>query len=180
MEGNQLNQPLDKFHAPGRVIHHCGTKQGLWIPPLVQKMWYVHKPGGGVCGVPRYHNVLDGSRAQAPPSSRHHQVCSSSDGFGAQYLVLENVYTFNYLVKIISIYDSNWPMVDQNLQRAWRKWGRFSHLVCQEGDDTRKSGIFYAVVQSVLIFGSESWVVAPCILWDMRSIHNWVMQWISG
>ena len=37
-----------------------------------------------------------------------------------------------------------------------------------------------AVVQSVLILGSDSWVVTPNIMRFLGSLHNWVAQWTSG
>ena len=56
-----------------------------------------------------------------------------------------------------------------------------SCLLGQEGDDTRASGVFYvAVVQSILIFGSDSWVIMPCIMQALGSLYNWVIRKISG
>ena len=65
------------------------------------------------------------------------------------------MYTFKYLVRIMYFDNSNWPAVSQNFQRAQRKWGRFSRMLFQEGDDIINSSMFYMeVVQYVLLFGS--------------------------
>ena len=83
--------------------------------------------------------------------------------------------TFKYLVLMLYFDDSDWNVVGRDLQIAWRKKGRFSQLLGREGDDTRTSGRFYVVVfQSVLIFGSESWVITPRILQALGSLHNWL------
>ena len=80
---------------------------------------------------------------------------------------------------MLSFDDSDWPSIVSNLQIARRKWVRFSCMLGQERANTRKSGRFYvAVVQSVLIFVSESWVTTPRILWVLGSLHNWVAWWI--
>ena len=36
--------------------------------------------------------------------------------------VLEKVDTFKYLERMMKFYDSDWPVVDRNLQREHRKW----------------------------------------------------------
>ena len=36
--------------------------------------------------------------------------------------VLEKLYTFKYLDRMISFYDSDWPVVDCNLERYQSKW----------------------------------------------------------
>ena len=54
-------------------------------------------------------------------------------------------------------------------------------MLVREGVDTGMSGIFYVtMVQSELLFGSETWVVTPCILRMMGSLHNWAAHRISG
>ena len=61
--------------------------------------------------------------------------------------------------------NSDWPVVVSNLQRSQRKWGRFSLMLVWDYNYTRTYDIFYVeVFQSVLHFGSESWVIIPRIL----------------
>ena len=51
----------------------------------------------------------------------------------------------------------------------------------KKGADTRTYGRFYvAVVQSVLILGSDLWVVTPNIMRLLGSLCNWVAQQITG
>ena len=78
---------------------------------------------------------------------------------------------------MLSFDDIDRTSIVRNLQRARRKWGIFSHLSVQEGNDTRNSGRFdVAVFQSILIFGLDSWVITPRILWELGRLHNWVAQ----
>ena len=54
-------------------------------------------------------------------------------------------------------------------------------MLVQDGADPRTSGGFYVtVVLSVLLFGSETWVVTPHILRAVGSLHNRAAHWISG
>ena len=40
--------------------------------------------------------------------------------------------------------------------------------------------LYVEVVQSILLFVSEVWMVTPYILRVMWSLRNWVARWISG
>ena len=49
-----------------------------------------------------------------------------------------------------------------NLSKERKSWGRLSRILCREGVDARVSGNFFkAVVQAVLLFGAETWVITP-------------------
>ena len=51
-----------------------------------------------------------------------------------------------------------------NLQKASRIWYCLSSILGREGSNPKTSGNFYlAVVQVILIFGLEMWVVTPRI-----------------
>ena len=56
--------------------------------------------------------------------------------------------------------DDNWPAVAGNLSKARKSWGRMQGILRREGATPRISGNFFkAVVQQVLLFGAETWVV---------------------
>ena len=58
--------------------------------------------------------------------------------------------------------DDDWPAVAGNLAKAWKSWGIMQGILIREGATTRISGnLFKAVVQQVLLFGAETWVVTP-------------------
>ena len=69
---------------------------------------------------------------------------------------------FWYLGQMLSSTDNDWKEVELNLQRERGKWGRLKKILVREGADKRTAGRFYvAVVQAVLLFGSETWVLTP-------------------
>ena len=52
----------------------------------------------------------------------------------------------------------------RNLSRARAVWKRMTRILSREGAEPRVSGfLFKAMVQAVLVFGSETWVVTPCM-----------------
>ena len=58
--------------------------------------------------------------------------------------------------------DDDWTAVAGNLAKARRSWGRLQRILGREGATPRVSGYFFkAVVQQVLLFGAETWVVTP-------------------
>ena len=76
--------------------------------------------------------------------------------------------------------DSEYNYIVSKLHKVRRKRRRFSCLLGLEGGGIRTSGRFYvAVVQSILVFGSELWVIMPLIMKAMRSLHNQVAHRIS-
>ena len=81
------------------------------------------------------------------------------EAYGEQ---LELVPRFTYLGRVITAGDDDWPAVAGNLQKARRSWGRLQRILRREGATPRISGSFFkAVVQQVLLFGAETWVVTP-------------------
>ena len=44
--------------------------------------------------------------------------------------------------------------------KVQKSWGRLTRILSREGSDKRVSGTFFkAVVQQVLLFGAETWVL---------------------
>ena len=72
--------------------------------------------------------------------------------------------TFKYLGLVMTAGDDDWPSVAVKLVKAWKSWGRLSRNLSWEGADKRVLGNFFkAVVQVVLLFGVETWVLTPRI-----------------
>ena len=81
------------------------------------------------------------------------------EAYGGQ---LEVVDSFTYLGRVMTAGDDDWPAVAGNLKKARRSWGRLSRILGREGATARISGMFFkSVVQQVLLFGAETWVVTP-------------------
>ena len=86
----------------------------------------------------------------------------SSRTFNDYRRPLEMVPSFKYLGRVQSAADEDWPAVIHNIAKAQTVWRRMSRILSREGVRPRVSGfLFKAVVQSVLIFGAEMWVVTP-------------------
>ena len=77
--------------------------------------------------------------------------------------------------------DDDWPAVIAHLQKARKSWARLSRILGRDGADTRTSGRFYlAIVQAVLRFGAETWVLTPRIGRLLGVFHHRVARRISG
>ena len=73
--------------------------------------------------------------------------------------------SFKYLGRVLHQPYKDLPAVFRNIWRARQVWGRLGKLLRREGADPIISSKFYlAVVQAVLIFGSETWLVTAGIL----------------
>ena len=87
---------------------------------------------------------------------------STERAFEAYGDQLESVPRFTYLGSVMTAGDDNWPAVAGNLAKERRSWGRLQRILGREGATARISGAFFkAVVQQVLLFGAETWVVTP-------------------
>ena len=82
--------------------------------------------------------------------------------FSAYGRPLEMVNSFKYRGGVILAMDDNWMVVVRNLAQGKTVWRRISRIFSREGATPWVSGLFFkAVIQAVLIFGAETWVVTP-------------------
>ena len=73
---------------------------------------------------------------------------------------IEGVETFKYPGRMLDRSDDKWPALRQNVGKAHIVWSRLGKLLRREGVDSQMSAMFYrAVLQAVLIFGEETWVL---------------------
>ena len=94
---------------------------------------------------------------------------------------LGEVPLFKYLGRTLSSSENDSPAVEQNLQKSQGEWGRLEEILGREGVDRIMTGRFYlAVVQAVLIFGSETWVLTPRFEKSLKGFHHRVVQRMSG
>ena len=62
--------------------------------------------------------------------------------------------------------------VEQNLQRAQGKWGRLENILGREGADKITVERFYvAVVQAMILFGYDTWVLTPRLYKSLKVFH---------
>ena len=77
--------------------------------------------------------------------------------------------------------DYDWPSVVRNLRRAIQKWAWLTHILIREGADAQTSGhIYLAVVQSVLLYGSKTWVLMPFMKRVLGGFHHRVDLRLTG
>ena len=87
---------------------------------------------------------------------------STEMAFKAYREQLEAVPRFTYLGRVMTAGDDDCPAVAGNLNKARRSWGRLQRILRREGATPQISGSFFkAVVQQVLLFRAETWVVTP-------------------
>ena len=73
---------------------------------------------------------------------------------------VENVMTFRYLGRPLDQTNDYWTDVQQNIIHAKLFWGRLGTLLQREGVYPKVLASFYrAVVQAILLYGSETWIL---------------------
>ena len=81
--------------------------------------------------------------------------------------------SFKYFGCIISVDDNNLPAILSNIRQAHQRWGQISWLLIRDGASSRAMGYFYkAIVQAILLYGSETWVPADRMLKLLNSFHH--------
>ena len=94
---------------------------------------------------------------------------------------MENVTTFRYLGRPLDQTDDDWPSVQRNIMRTRSVWGILGILLQHEGAEPRVSAIFYrAVVQAVLLYGSETWVLLAAMQRKVEGVHTGFLRQITG
>jgi hypothetical protein len=94
---------------------------------------------------------------------------------------IKNVREFKYLGRILENRDNDLPAVEQNLRKARQKWGRIGRILSKESAKPRVMASFYkAIIQSVLLYGAESWVISQRTLSKLRSFHRRCARYITG
>jgi hypothetical protein len=91
------------------------------------------------------------------------------------------VLMFCYLGRILAANNSDWPALHRNLQKAKCKWTLISCPLSKTGVSPRHIGYFYkAIVQSVLLYWSETWTVTPQMLATLDGFHHQIARKIAN
>ena len=90
---------------------------------------------------------------------------SMERAFEAYGKPLETLLSFKYLGRLMTTGDDDWQAVAGNLVKAQKSLGRLSRILSRAGGEAKwVSGKFFkAVVQALLLFGAETWVLIPRI-----------------
>ncbi len=93
--------------------------------------------------------------------------------FIAGNTTLEMVSDFKYLGQWMSANDSNATAVAQNLKKACQQWGQLCCLLTWKHASWHVMGLFYkAMVQAVLLYGTETWNLTQPLLQMLCSFHH--------
>ena len=85
------------------------------------------------------------------------------------------------LGSVLSADNDNWMAVVRNLRREQNKWARMTRVLGREGADALTLGMFYMeVVQAVLLYGLETWVMLPHIGRTLGVFHHRVVRRLTG
>ena len=96
----------------------------------------------------------------------------STSAFVVQDHPIEFVPSFRYLGRILSNDDSDDLAVYARKQKAACVWGRFRVLLQIEGASVETMCRFYrTIIQQVLLFGSETWVLSARALATLERFH---------
>ncbi len=88
---------------------------------------------------------------------------------------------FKYLGRLLAYNDNDAQTVRGNLKKAHGIWLRLSRTIRAENASPRMCGIFYkATVQSILLFGSETWNLSPLSLKCLEGFHIRVTWHMAG
>ena len=68
--------------------------------------------------------------------------------------------------------DYDWTVVRRNIGKEQKVWGILGRILRREGADLFTSVAFYrAVVQMVLLFGAETWVISTSTKEKLAGVH---------
>ena len=88
---------------------------------------------------------------------------------------------FKYLGKVLAAEDDEWLAVGRNLRHARQKWKRLTWILSREGAYEMTPGhIYLVVVQSVLMYGSDTWVPKPRMKRFLGRFHHRVARSMIG
>jgi hypothetical protein len=95
---------------------------------------------------------------------------------------IKMVKQFKYLGRMLDDNDSDLPAVEQNLIKARKRWGMIGRILKKRKSTKPKTmATFYKViVQSLLLFGSESWVLSTEMHQRLESFHRRCAHSITG
>ena len=94
---------------------------------------------------------------------------------------LERVEVFKYLERLLAYDDNNSQAIRSNLKKARKSWAQVSRMLRAENAAPEVCGVFYkAIVQAVLLFGSETWKLSPLNLKSLEGFHIRAARRMAG
>jgi hypothetical protein len=94
---------------------------------------------------------------------------------------LEKVEVFKYLGWLLAYDDNNTQAMQGNMKEARKSWEQVSCILRAKNASPKVCGVFYiAIVQAVLLFGSEMWKLSPLSLKSLEGFHIRAARCMAG
>jgi hypothetical protein len=131
------------------------------------------------------------ARSTAKPYASATKLQAREQQTKNEKLVRETVFTvngqpinivseFKYLGRILDNNDSDWPAVKRAIQRARMTWGRLCRILSSKrATPEAMASIYRAVVQAVLLYGAESWVLTDTMECALQSFYHRCARYIT-
>lgn len=96
--------------------------------------------------------------------------------------IMEQVKEFRYLGRVVSENDNDDKAIIQNLQKTKSTWGVLHRLLRKESKRNIKVivGIYQCIIQTRLLYGSETWVISRQLLKMMETFHKRCLRCLAG
>ncbi len=141
------------------------------------------------CGMqtnPRYSAHINTKECRVGMARQHHRdmAVRSALALRQQFMVhgdvLERVEVFRYLGRLLLQDDGNVQAVQSQLCKARGTWARIGQVLRQESAPPQAGVKLYkAIVQSVLLYGSETWVLSPAVMARLEGFHIRAAYWMA-
>ena len=98
-------------------------------------------------------------------------------------VAIKNVKEFKYLGRVVTNDDNDEAVVMNNLKCARQKWAQIGKVLVKHGarSNPKVMAAFYkTIVQSVLLYGSESWVLTRQLEGRLESFHRRCARFVVG
>ena len=139
---------------------------------------YPRCPKCGMQTNPRYPAHINTKECRVGTARRHQRdmavrsALALRQQFTVHGEVLERVEVFRYLGRLLFQDDDDVQAVRNQLSKARSTWARIGQVLRRENAPPRVSAKFYkAIVQSVLLYGSETWVLSPAVMARLEGFH---------
>lgn len=139
---------------------------------------------GDTIGTERHRQSQD-CQINTERRKRYFNLLQQSEAVGRVFTVddtnINRVAQFKYLGRLLDESDNDDHAANRQLQRAREKWNRIGKVLSSQGVNAKTMGYFYkAIVQAVLLYGSESWTLTEGTLKKLRSFHSRVARYLTG
>ena len=134
--------------------------------------------------VPRHQKTNTCERLRRRRKNEHLQDLQAK-GEGVRFRIygkqIEKVREFTYLGRILACDDDDTKAIEHQIARARTKWRSMASILKKDGANAATMAIFYkTVVQAVLLYGAESWVVNDTNLRKLRAFYHRAVRYMTG